>query len=57
MFALAAAVAFLLLALLNLVEVISGEPRWHLVSAGGFAVVAALWWFVAVRWKRLVDER
>jgi hypothetical protein len=56
-FALGAAFAFLLVALLNLVQALRGEPRWHLVSAAGFAVVAALWWLVAVRWKRLLDAR
>ena len=54
-FALGAACAFSLVALLNLAEVLRGEPRWHLVSAGGFAVVAALWWLVTVRWKRVID--
>lgn len=54
-FALGAACAFFLVAILNLAEALRGEPRRHLLSAGGFAVVAALWWLVTIRWKRVID--
>ncbi len=40
-------VASVVLALLNL-------PRHYLV-AGGFAVMAFLWWLVFVRWRRVID--
>jgi hypothetical protein len=53
--ALGAAFAFLAVAILNGAEAAFHGPRWHWWAALGFGVVALLWWFVAVRWKRLVD--
>lgn len=56
-FALGAAFAFLVVAVLNVMQALRGEPRWHLLSAAGFTIVAALWWLVAVRWRRTLDAK
>jgi hypothetical protein len=54
--ALGAAFAFLVVALINAAEAAARAPRWHWISAFGFAAVALLWWLVAIRWMRLCKD-
>lgn len=51
-FAFAAAVLISISAIFYAVVAIVYGPRWQFINAGGFGVVAALWWYVAFTWNK-----